>query len=281
MAIPVLQSTLFDGTFATTGWPIGTPQTLTWVLNPAAVALNDLMLFMCSIETGANATCNPPAGNGVWTLVGSDTTTVGVAAFIGIWWKVANATDVAGFTYSITANGDNFGQGNNRGSFCTVARVTGAGTNSPISLQIGTSSASQRVPAAVSMNVNGWASPQTGSIWAYGVFQPSSISIPETQQVPGAVGGWTEKTLHYFVTYDHGSSDPAGTTFPGATVTGDGVLSTWYWGFSLLLPTGALVPATPVPNPHDTDRGLPIEIAGPRNDITRKRYLPNVRVFGT
>lgn len=31
--------------------------------------------------------------------------------------------------------------------------------------------------------------------------------------------------------------------------------------------------------PHQVDRGLPIEIAGPRNDVTRLAYLPFVRIF--
>ena len=45
-------------------------------------------------------------------------------------------------------------------------------------------------------------------------------------------------------------------------------------------PDHAVAPA-PAERPHFIDRGLPIEIAGPRNDITRRAYLPIVRIFGS
>jgi len=63
-------------------------------------------------------------------------------------------------------------------------------------------------------------------------------------------------------------------------------LTTWEHGqvpdlvtnFALSYTPHDLVPG-PKERPHQFDRGLPIEIAGPRNDTTRKAYLPFVRIY--
>jgi hypothetical protein len=95
---------------------------------------------------------------------------------------------------------------------------------------------------------------------------------------PGA-GFWGTQAVSGFL-FGLRSSNSVFSTNSGSTwsAAGSNLASNSKKGMTGM-PGGTIVAATVPEFPHFPDRGLPIEIAGPRNDQTRKAYLPTVRIF--